>query len=418
MARVESEVRTAAKKGSLLEWIDARFPLTKMMREHATEYYASKNFNFWYVFGVLAMLVLVIQIFTGIFLTMSYKPSATDAFASVEYIMRDVEWGYLIRYMHSTGASAFFIVVYLHMFRAMLYGSYKKPRELIWIVGMLIFVALMAEAFFGYLLPWGQMSYWGAQVIVSLFGAIPAIGETLVEWIRGDYSISDITLNRFFALHVIALPLALIMLVVVHILALHEVGSNNPDGVEIKEQKDANGVPLDGVAFWPYHTSKDLVAIIIFLMLFFAVVFFAPEMGGYFLEHANFDPANSLATPEHIAPVWYFTPFYAILRAVPDKLLGVILMGGAVVLPFFLPWLDRCRVKSIRYRGLLYKSALAIFAVSFIVLGYLGTKPATEGYTMLARIFSCFYFAFFLLMPIYTKIDKTKPVPDRVVYHA
>ncbi|MEM7276716.1 MAG: cytochrome bc complex cytochrome b subunit [Pseudomonadota bacterium] len=418
MARVESEVRTAAKnKGSLLEWIDARFPLTKMIREHATEYYAAKNFNFWYVFGVLAMLVLVIQIVTGIFLTMNYKPAAADAFASVEYIMRDVEWGYLIRYMHSTGASAFFIVVYLHMFRAMLYGSYKKPRELIWIVGMLIFIALMAEAFFGYLLPWGQMSYWGAQVIVSLFGAIPAIGETLVEWIRGDYSISDITLNRFFALHVIALPLALVMLVVVHILALHEVGSNNPDGIEIKEKKDENGVPLDGVAFWPYHTSKDLVAIIIFLILFFSVVFFAPEMGGYFLEHANFDPANSLVTPEHIAPVWYFTPFYAILRAVPDKLLGVILMGAAVVMPFFLPWLDRSRVKSIRYRGILYKAALLIFAVSFMVLGYLGTQPATDLYTNMARVFSFLYFSFFIFMPFYTRIDKTKPVPERVVYH-
>ncbi len=418
MARVESEVRTAAKnKGSLLAWIDARFPLTKMIREHATEYYAAKNFNFWYVFGVLAMLVLIIQIVTGIFLTMNYKPAAADAFASVEYIMRDVEWGYLIRYMHSTGASAFFIVVYLHMFRAMLYGSYQKPRELIWIVGMLIFIALMAEAFFGYLLPWGQMSYWGAQVIVSLFGAIPAIGETLVEWIRGDYSISDITLNRFFALHVIALPLALVMLVVVHILALHEVGSNNPDGIEIKEKKDENGIPLDGVAFWPYHTSKDLVAIIIFLILFFSVVFFAPEMGGYFLEHANFDPANSLVTPEHIAPVWYFTPFYAILRAVPDKLLGVILMGAAVVLPFFLPWLDRSRVKSIRYRGILYKAALLIFAISFMVLGYLGTQPATDLYTNMARVFSFLYFSFFIFMPFYTRIDKTKPVPERVVYH-
>ena len=419
MARVESEVRSAAGgSGGLMQWIDARFPMTKMLKEHVTEYYASKNLNLWYVFGVLSLLVLIIQILSGIFLTMNYKPSAAEAFSSVEYIMRDVSGGWIIRYIHSTGASAFFIVVYLHMFRAMLYGSYKKPRELVWIIGMLIFLVLMAEAFMGYLLPWGQMSYWGAQVIVSLFGAIPVVGESLVEWIRGDYSISDITLNRFFALHVIALPLALIMLVAVHILALHEVGSNNPDGVEIKQNKDANGVPVDGVAFWPYHTSKDLVAIVIFLAAFSAIVFFAPEMGGYFLEHANFDPADPLVTPEHIAPVWYFTPFYAILRAVPDKLLGVILMGAAVLLPMFLPWLDRARVKSIRYRGWMYKSALALFVVSFLVLGWLGVQPATGLYTTLARIFSVVYFAFFLLMPVYTAMDKTKPVPDRVVYHA
>ena len=419
MARVESEVRSAqGDGGGLLQWIDARFPLTKMLKEHVTEYYASKNLNFWYVFGVLSLLVLIIQIVSGIFLTMNYKPSAAEAFASVEYIMRDVSGGWIIRYIHSTGASAFFIVVYLHMFRAMLYGSYKKPRELIWVVGMLIFLALMAEAFMGYLLPWGQMSYWGAQVIVSLFGAIPVVGESLVEWIRGDYSISDITLNRFFALHVIALPLALVMLVVVHILALHEVGSNNPDGIEIKKNKNADGIPVDGVAFWPYHTSKDLVAIIVFLAAFSAVVFFAPEMGGYFLEHANFDPADPLVTPEHIAPVWYFTPFYAILRAVPDKLFGVILMGAAVLLPLFLPWLDRARVKSIRYRGWMYKAALALFVVSFIVLGWLGVQPATGLYTTMARIFTIVYFAFFLLMPVYTAMDKTKPVPDRVVYHA
>jgi len=416
MARTEAEV-TESTRGGLVKWINDRFPLESMLKEHVTEYYAAKNFNVWYVFGVLSMVVLVIQLVTGIFLTMNYKPSANEAFASVEYIMRDVDWGWLIRYMHSTGASAFFVVVYLHMFRAMLYGSYKKPRELIWIIGMLIFLVLMAEAFFGYLLPWGQMSYWGAQVIVSLFGAIPAIGDTLVEWIRGDYSISDITLNRFFALHVIALPLVLVMLVVVHILALHEVGSNNPDGIEIKEHKDADGVPVDGVAFHPYHTSKDLVAIIVFLMAFSAVVFFAPEMGGYFLEHANFDPADPLVTPEHIAPVWYFTPFYAILRAVPDKLLGVILMGAAVLLPLFLPWLDRCKVRSIRYRGMIYKGALAAFVVSFLVLGYLGVQPATGLYTLLARIFTVVYFAFFLLMPFYTKIEKTKPVPERVVYH-
>ncbi len=417
MARTEAEVSEATRGGGFSQWINDRFPLDSLLKEHVTEYYASKNFNLWYVMGVLSMLVLVIQIVTGIFLTMNYKPAAADAFASVEYIMRDVDWGWLIRYMHSTGASAFFVVVYLHMFRAMLYGSYKKPRELIWLIGMAIFFVLMAEAFFGYLLPWGQMSYWGAQVIVSLFGAIPGIGETLVEWIRGDYSISDITLNRFFALHVIALPLVLVMLVVLHILALHHVGSNNPDGIEIKEKKDANGVPLDGVAFHPYHTSKDLVAIIVFLALFSAVVFFAPEMGGYFLEHANFDPADPLVTPEHIAPVWYFTPFYAILRAVPDKLLGVILMGAAVLLPMFLPWLDRCRVKSIRYRGWIYKVALGAFVVSFLVLGYLGVQPASGVYTLLARIFTVVYFAFFLLMPFYTRIEKTKPVPERVVYH-
>ena len=415
MARIEAEVGTP--KGGLMKWIDDRFPFTKTMKYHATEYYASKNFNIWYVFGVLAMVMLANQLLTGIFLTMNYKPSAELAFASVEYIMRDVEWGWLIRYMHSTGASFFFIVVYLHMFRAMLYGSYRKPRELIWIIGMLIFFALMAEAFAGYLLPWGQMSYWGAQVIISLFGAIPAIGDSLVEFIRGDYSISDITLNRFFALHVIVLPLALVGLVFVHIVALHEVGSNNPDGIDIKKNKDANGVPLDGVAFHPYHTSKDLVAIIVFLMIFCSVIFFAPEMGGYFLEYANFEPANLLATPEHIAPVWYFTPFYAILRAVPDKLWGSILIATSVALPIFLPWLDRSRVKSIRYRGWMYKSALGLFVVSFVTLGWLGVQPAEGVYVIAARIFAVVYFAFFLLMPYYTSIDKTKPVPERVVYH-
>ena len=415
MARIEAEV--GKPQGGFMKWIDDRFPFTETLKYHATEYYASKNFNFWYVFGVLAFVVLFIQLFTGIFLTMNYKPDAAQAFASVEYIMRDVEWGWLIRYMHSTGASFFFIVVYLHMFRAMLYGSYKKPRELIWIIGMLIFLVLMAEAFAGYLLPWGQMSYWGAQVIISLFGAIPWVGDALVEIIRGDYSISDITLNRFFALHVIALPLTLIGLIFVHIVALHEVGSNNPDGIEIKQNKGPDGVPLDGIAFHPYHTSKDLVAIIIFLMVFCGVVFFAPDMGGYFLEHANFEPANMTATPEHIAPVWYFTPFYAILRAVPDKLWGFILFGLSVMLPLFLPWLDRARVKSIRYRGWIYKSALTMFVITFLVLGKLGTMPADPIYVMIARVFSVLYFAFFLLMPYYTTIDKTKPVPERVVYH-
>jgi len=415
MARIESEI--GIPKGGVLKWIDDRFPWTETMKYHVTEYYASKNFNWWYIFGVLAMLVLVMQIVTGIFLTMNYKPSAAEAFASVEYIMRDVEFGWLIRYMHSTGASFFFIVIYLHMFRAMLYGSYQKPRELIWIIGMLIFFATFAEAFAGYLLPWGQMSYWGAQVIISLFGAIPAVGEAVVEFIRGDYSISDITLNRFFALHVILLPLALVGLVFVHIVALHHVGSNNPDGVDIKKHKGPDGVPLDGVAFHPYHTSKDLVGIIVFLMFFSAVVFFAPDMGGYFLEHANFEPANTLATPEHIAPVWYFTPFYAILRAVPDKLWGAILMASAVLLPLFLPWLDRSRVKSIRYRGWICKLALSMFVISFITLGWLGMQAAESIYVILARIFSIIYFGFFLLMPYYTALDKTRPVPDRVVYH-
>jgi ubiquinol-cytochrome c reductase cytochrome b subunit len=417
MASSEADIldRLGRGLGALGAWIDDRFPMTKLIKEHATEYYASKNFNFWYGFGVLAIVVLVIQLVTGIFLTMNYKPSAEDAFASVEYIMRDVDWGWLIRYLHSTGASAFFIVVYLHMFRGLMYGSYKKPRELVWIIGMFIYLALMAEAFFGYLLPWGNMSYWGAQVIVSLFGAIPVVGNELAEWIRGDFYISDITLNRFFALHVIAVPLMLILLVVVHIIALHEVGSNNPDGIEIKNYKDpSTGKPLDGVAFHPYHTSKDLVIIICFLIVFSAVVFFAPEMGGYFLEHANFDPADPLRTPEHIAPVWYFTPFYAILRAVPDKLLGVVLMGSAVLLFFFLPWLDRCRVKSIRYRGWVYKVALGTFAVTFLALGYLGLQPATGVYVTLARLFTVLYFAFFVLMPFYTRIEKTKPVPMRV----
>ena len=411
---MSSTMQEKGRLGQLIDWIDARFPMTRFMKEHASEYYAPKNFNFWYYFGSLALVVLVLQIVTGIFLTMNYKPSAADAFASVEYIMRDVEWGWLIRYMHSTGASAFFIVVYLHMFRGLMYGSYKNPRELVWIFGMLIYLCLMAEAFFGYLLPWGNMSYWGAQVIVSLFGAIPGIGEGLVEWIRGDYYISDITLNRFFALHVIALPLALVFLVIAHIFALHEVGSNNPDGVEIKKLKGPDGHPVDGIPFHPYYTVKDLVGLIVFAMLFALVLFFAPEMGGYFLEHANFDPANALQTPEHIAPVWYFTPFYAILRAVPNKLLGVALMGAAVVLFVFLPWLDRSKVKSIRYRGWLFRCFLGAFAISFIALGYLGLMPATAAYTLAARFFAVIYFAFFLLMPWYTRIDQTRPVPERV----
>lgn len=402
----------------LVEWIDARYPMTKMWNEHLAQYYAPKNFNFWYYFGSLALLVLVIQILTGIFLTMNYKPDAELAFASVEYIMRDVDWGWLIRYLHSTGASFFFIVVYLHMFRGLMYGSYRKPRELVWIIGMIIYLMLMAEAFMGYLLPWGQMSFWGAQVIISLFGAVPVVGEDIALWIRGDFVIADATLNRFFAFHVILLPLLLAAMVVVHIIALHEVGSNNPDGVEIKKNKDANGVPVDGIPFHPYYTVKDIMGVAVFLMIFSAVVFFFPEMGGWFLEKDNFIPADPLKTPEHIVPLWYFTPFYAILRAVPDKFLGVVAMGGAIAVLFILPWLDRSPVKSIRYKGIIFKAALAIFVVSFVALGYLGTQPATPLFTNLARIFSVLYFAFFLLMPIYSKLDRTKQEPDRVTYEA
>jgi ubiquinol-cytochrome c reductase cytochrome b subunit len=402
----------------LLNWVDARFPLTATWKAHLSEYYAPKNFNFWYYFGSLALLVLVIQIVTGIFLTMHYKPDAAQAFASVEYIMRDVPYGWLIRYAHSTGASAFFIVVYLHMFRALLYGSHRKPRELIWIFGVSIYLVLMAEAFFGYLLPWGQMSYWGAQVIVNLFAAIPIVGEDLSIWIRGDYVISDATLNRFFAFHVIALPLVLLGLVAAHIVALHEVGSNNPDGVEIKKHKDAQGRPLDGIPFHPYYTVKDILGVVVFLIVFSAILFFAPEMNGYFLEANNFIPADPLKTPEHIAPVWYFTPYYAILRAIPpmfgSQFPGVLAMGVAVLIFFLLPWLDRSPVKSIRYRGPKYKIALTLFVIAFIGLGILGILPATELYTWIARVLTVVYFAFFLLMPWYTKHDTYKQEPERV----
>ncbi len=403
-----------SKMTEFMGWVDARFPATKMWEDHLSKYYAPKNFNFWYYFGSLALMVLVMQIVTGIFLTMNYKPDATLAFASVEYIMRDVNWGWLIRYMHSTGASFFFIVIYLHMFRGLMYGSYRKPRELLWLLGMLIYVALMAEAFMGYLLPWGQMSYWGAQVIISLFGAIPVVGHDLALWIRGDFVISDVTLNRFFAFHVISVPLILLGLVVAHVLALHEVGSNNPDGIEIKKNKDENGIPKDGIPFHPYYTVKDIVGVVVFLMLFSAVIFFAPELGGWFMEKNNFIPANPMKTPPHIEPLWYFTPFYAILRSVPDKFFGVMAMGASIVVMFLLPWLDRGKVKSIRYRGGIYKTALALFIVSFITLGWLGTQPATPIVTDFARLFSIMYFAFFILMPWYTAIDKTKPVPERV----
>ncbi|HEB67127.1 MAG TPA: cytochrome bc complex cytochrome b subunit [Gammaproteobacteria bacterium] len=392
-----------SKSQDFMAWIDARFPLTKMWEEHLSKYYAPKNFNFWYFFGSLALLVLVIQIVTGIFLTMNYKPDAALAFGSVEYIMRDVYGGWIIRYMHSTGASAFFIVVYLHMFRGLMYGSFKQPRELVWIFGMLIYLALMAEAFMGYLLPWGQMSYWGAQVIVNLFGAIPVIGEDLSIWIRGDYVISDATLNRFFAFHVIAVPLVLLALVVAHIIALHEVGSNNPDGVEIKKNKGPDGVPLDGIPFHPYYTVKDIVGVVVFLMFFAAVMFFYPEMGGYFLEHANFVPADPLKTPEHIAPVWYFTPFYTMLRAVPDPFLGVIAMGAGVVILFFLPWLDKNPIKSWRYRSALHKINLIFFAAVFIYLGYLGVNPPEPVLAEMGLRFSEVYFLFFFVLWFHSK---------------
>jgi ubiquinol-cytochrome c reductase cytochrome b subunit len=447
-----------------LDWIDQRFPASSTWKAHLSEYYAPKNFNFWYAFGSLALLVLVIQIVTGIFLVMHYKPDANLAFNSVEYIMRDVPWGWLIRYMHSTGASAFFIVVYLHMLRGLLYGSYRKPRELVWLFGVGIFLCLMAEAFFGYLLPWGQMSYWGAQVIVNLFGAIPFIGPDLSLWIRGDYVVSDATLNRFFAFHVIAIPLVLLGLVAAHIVALHEVGSNNPDGVEIKEKKDANGVPLDGVPFHPYYSVHDVFAASIFLIVFSAIIFFAPEMGGYFLEYNNFIPADPLKTPPHIAPVWYFTPFYSILRATTTQFMyalevgvlafvalivlksrlnafakmvaivvgivavigmfifdpkfwGVVLMGVSVLILAALPWLDHSPVKSIRYRPTWHKYVYWVFGIAFLILGYLGVLPPTEGRTLVAQICTFIYFGFFLLMPWWSAMGRFKPVPDRVTFH-
>ena len=462
MAVAEKQPVTGAGPfNGLLTWIDQRFPLVSLWRDHLAEYYASKNFNFWYYFGSLAMFVLVLQIVTGIFLTMHYKPDAAQAFASVEYIMRDVPGGWLIRYMHSTGSSAFFIVVYLHMFRGLMYGSHRKPRELIWIFGMLIYLCLMAEAFFGYLLPWGQMSFWGAQVIVNLFDAIPWVGPTLAEWIRGDFVVSDPTLNRFFAFHVVAIPLLLLGLVAAHIMALHEVGSLNPDGVEIKKTKDPKtGHPVDGIPFHPYYTVKDTLGVVVFLIVFAVIMFFMPEFGGYFLEYNNFIPADPLKTPSHIAPVWYFTPYYSILRATTEtfmwvlaagligytillvtavksngarvaivatgvvlligfftiepKVWGVMLMGAAVLIFFGLPWLDQSPVKSIRYKGWLVKGALAVFVVAFVILGYLGTLTVTEGRTLMAQIFTLVYFAFFLLMPWYTRMDKTKPEPERV----
>ncbi len=407
---------------AFMVWVDARFPATETFEYHMSKYYAPKNFNFWYYFGILATVVLVIQLLTGIWLAMSYVPTADGAFASTEYIMRDVEFDWLLRYLHSTGASAFFIVVYLHMFRGLMYGSYREPRELLWLIGMAIYVVLMAEGFFGYVLPWGNMAYWGAQVIVSLVGAIPLFGPDLMEWFRGDFLISEITLNRFFALHVVALPLILVILVFVHIVALHHVGSNNPDGVEIKKHKNAEGVPEGGIPFHPYYTiGHDLPAIVGFLIVFCAVVFYFPEGGGYFLEAPNFEQANPLKTPDHIAPVWYYTPFYAMLRAatyplfgVEAKFWGLVVMAAAIVIPFILPWLDKSPVKSIRYKGLASRVMLGLFVISFFVLGYLGTIAPSPGATALAQVGTLVYFAYFVLMPWYTRAEKTKPEPDRI----
>ncbi len=399
-----------------LGWLNKRLPVDQFMRDQLTGYFAPKNFNFWYYFGVLSLVALVLQLVTGIFLTMHYKVGETTAFDSVEYIMREVPYGWLLRYMHSTGASFFFIVVYLHMFRAFLYGSYKAPRELLWLFGMFVYLALMAEAFMGYVLPWGNMSFWGAQVIVNLFGTIPVIGPGLVEWIRGDYGIADATLNRFFSLHVSAVPLVLLLLVALHLVALRQNGSNNPDGIEIKEKKGSDGKPLDGIPFHPYYTVKDLVGIGVFLVAFAVVVFFVPTFGGLFLEGPNFEPANALSTPEHIAPVQYFTPFYAILRAVPDQQIGALLMALSIICFIVVPWLDRSPVKSTRYRPLRWKLALAVFAVSFVALGYLGLKPADGLYVLLARIFTALYFAFFVLMPLYTRGESTSRVPERLTF--
>jgi ubiquinol-cytochrome c reductase cytochrome b subunit len=406
------------KGGGFRAWLNKRLPVDQFVADQLTGYYAPKNFNVWYFFGSLALLMFVLQIVTGIFITMHYKPGEATAFASVEYLRREVSYGWLLQAMHAVGASFFFIVVYLHMARALMYGSYKAPRELLWVIGMLIYLALMAEAFFGYVLPWGNMSFWGAQVIINLFGTIPGIGPGLVEWIRGDYGIADATLNRFFSLHVVALPFLLALLIALHLVALRQVGSNNPDGIEIKEKLGPHGKPLDGIPFHPYYTVKDIVGIGMFLTLFAIVVFFAPTFGGLFMEKPNFEPANPVSTPEHIAPVWYFTPYYAILRAVPDQRMGALLMGLSVVAFLFLPWLDRARNKSYRYRGLASKLLLGMFFVSFCVLMWLGLKPADGVYVLLARIFSVLYFLFFILLPFVSKADGNGPVPERVTYHA
>ena len=398
----------------LVNWVDARFPLLSTWKNYASEYYVPKNLNFYYFFGSLAMVVLLNQLITGLWLTMFYTPTAAEAFSSVEFIMRDVNYGWLLRYMHSTGASAIFIVIYFHMFRSVLYGSYQQPRELVWILGMVLFFLLMAEAFFGYLLPWGQMSYWGAQVITSLFSAIPYVGDTLVIWIRGDFQVGNATLQRFYALHVIAIPLLLLLLVFLHLVALHNVGSNNPEGTDIKKHLDEKGRPLDGIPFHPYYTVKDFVGVLVFLIGFFAVIFFVPEMGGYFLEHANFAPADPLVTPEHIAPVWYMTPFYTMLRAIPNKLSGVIVMGGSIAILLLMPWLDKSRVRSMRYKGIYSKFALAVFIISFFILGYLGTVNVTPMKQYLARLCTAIYFAYFLFMPLYSRYEHSRPAPERI----
>jgi len=402
---------------NVMDWIDDRLPVTEAYEKHLSKYYAPKNLNIWYYFGIFSFVVLINQLLTGIWLTMNYVPTGEGAFASIEYIMRDVEYGWMLRYMHSTGASAFFVVVYLHMFRGLIYGSYQKPRELIWILGMLVYVALMAEGFFGYLLPWGNMSFWGAQVIVSLASAIPIVGEDLAIWVRGDFNMSGVTLNRFFALHVVLVPLFLLVLVVLHVLALHEVGSNNPDGVDVKANLDEEGRPLDGVPFHPYFTLGKLPGIIVFLGLFSAVMFFYPDGGGYLIEHPNYEPADPLKTPELIAPVWYYTPFYSMLRAatfplagLDAKFWGLVVMAGAIIIPVVLPWLDKSPVKSIRYKGMGRKVMLALFVISFFILGYLGTVHPTPARTFLAQICTGIYFAYFLLMPWYTRAEKTKPV--------
>lgn len=405
---------TQTRKQRMLNWIDERYPFTPFWKKHLSEYYAPKNFNFWYFFGSFALFVLLNQIVTGIWLTMEYVPTADGAFASVQHIMRDVRYGWLLRFMHTTGASAFFIVIYLHMYRGLIYGSYQKPRELLWLFGMLIYLCLLAEAFTGYVLPWGQMSYWGAGVITSFATAIPIVGKYIVIWLRGDYNVSGVTLHRFFSFHVIAFPLVIVGLVFFHLVSLHHVGSNNPDGVEIKKHKDAAGVPLDGVPFYPYYVVKDLMGLMVFLLIFSFVLFYAPSVDGLFLEPDNFLVANPLQTPEHIAPVWYMTPFYAILRAVPDKFFGLLAMAAAIALMFVLPWLDRSRVRSIRYKGVWSKIAVVVFVVSFIGLGYIGLVPVSPVLAVLAQVFSVGYFAFFLLMPVYTSLEKTNPVPERV----
>src|SRR3990167_8499633 len=397
--------KALTKKNRLMEWIDKRYPWTPFWEKHLSKYYAPRNFNFWYYFGSFSLLVFVMQIFTGIWLVMEYTPTADCSFASVQHIMREVRYGWLLRFMHTTGASAFFVVVYLHMYRGLIYGSYQKPRELVWLMGMVIYFALLLEAFTGYVLPWGQMSYWGAAVITSFASAIPYLGEQLLIWLRGDFNVSGVTLHRFFSLHIIAIPFFLAALIFVHLVALHHVGSNNPDGIEIKDKKDKEGIPLDGIPFHPYYTVKDLVSVI---------VFFIPMMGGYFLEHDNFVPANPMVTPLEISPVWYMTPFYAILRAIPNKLMGLMAMASAIAIMFVLHWLDRSRVRSIRYKGILSKIAIVVFVISFIGLGYLGSEPVSTVRTLLARIFTITYFAFFLLMPIYTLMEKTKPLPERV----